>query len=169
MGVLLLSATRRPGRTRPEGTVDFVDPAQLLLEGQLKKHEGRVVKSEGESTLSWFSSAPKALACALALQARAAKDNRSRPDGQRFYLRFSLHLSGAQGAETPVSESEAKAVSLLLDMTPYGRVFLTRQVYELSRTQGCGFVPLSLDYFPGLKEPLEVYEAIQPSWKAASL
>lgn len=149
MPAVLSTTSRNPSKTKPTTEIDFVDPSTLVLEGLLRKHCGTLTRSSGEISVSEFASAPNAVACALALQARCAKDNRARKEHDRVFLRMSLHIA------------DTKAAALLLESTPFGRVYLSREVYAQSQGANLCFIALTLEYFSGLPEPLEVFEAIQ--------
>lgn len=160
MPVLLLTTIRRPGHTRSEAEVDFVDPSHMMLDALIKKHGGHVVRSQGESTLSVFGPPEKALACALALQSRCAKDNRGRKENERIYMRMTLHMTASRDGDQQVSDDESKVASLISEVTPFGRVFLSRQVYEASSAAPSCFIALALEYFSGMTEPIEIFEAV---------
>lgn len=121
------------------------------FEDLTREHGGSIAASLGDSSVLLFDLSHKAIECALAIQARLPE--------KRLLLRMSVHVNSDKAH---VSEEEMKAASILLEATPAGRVFLTRQAY--SQAQGarvCAFIPLGLEYFTGLAEPLEIYEAIQ--------
>lgn len=119
------------------------------------KHGG-VAGSIGDQRGVLFEQAQRAVGCALALQARLAEHNRARAD-KPLPLRMSVHAG-----EGPVSAQDLKAASMVLESTPVGRVFLSRQAYAQARdARGAAFIPLGLEYFTGLPEPLEIYEAVR--------
>lgn len=149
MPAFLLVTSRTPGRTKPPPEVDFVDASSLVLEGLLRKHGGALVRSCGEISVCEFPLAPSALACALALQARCAKDNGARKDPDRVFLRMGLHVTDTRAAE------------LLLEAAPFGRIYLSREVHAQSQGANLCFVAITLEYFRDLPEPLEIFEAIQ--------
>lgn len=119
---------------------------------------GGVAGPEGSPPMLVFAQAAKALACALALKARMAEHHRAKPRAA-LPLRMALHVAaGNEG----IPAQDVKAASLVIEAAPAGRVFLTRQAYARVKDASlCAFIPLGLEYFTGLPDPLEIYEAVR--------
>ena len=142
-----------------------------LVDEALRRHGGTILESAEGSHLASFATSPEAISCALETQAGLIKRNRAAAPEGRALSQCAVHV--AKGL--PATEVEARAASLLLDLAPPGRVFLSRQAY--SQAQGsaaCGFIPLGEEFLTGLPEPLDLYEAVPlygyaPSLMAASM
>ncbi len=163
MPALLLAGisdgTGKPVKSETGGP-EMASMPVIILEGLAKKHEGRLVPSAGGFCLMAFDKAPSAVACALAAQARFADYNRGKPDEKQACVRLTVHASNGS-AGGPVPDKDAKLLSLMQEVTPPGRIFVTRPVFTHSHgAQACAFINLGIEYFSGLPEPLDLLEAI---------
>lgn len=154
MSAFLLAAIREASHA-PAGT------AVGLLAESSKRHAGRVSHAGGDSSIVQFAIVPQAVECALAVQAKIADYNRGKADELKVSARVCVHVCASGGAEAGVGEGELKAAAFILDSTPAGRVLMSRQAYTQAQgAQVCCFIPLGLEYFSGLPDPLEVFEAV---------
>jgi class 3 adenylate cyclase/tetratricopeptide (TPR) repeat protein len=63
-----------------------------LVDPQVARNRGRIVKSAGDGILAVFGSATDALRCAIAIQRTLAERNREEPAARRIVYRFGLNI-----------------------------------------------------------------------------
>jgi adenylate cyclase len=106
--------------------LQIIHESQRILVPIIERHDGILLKTEGDSLLVIFRGAPKALECALAMQ-RAARDyNRDREDAEKILLCVGLgygrllrigdhDVFGAEvNAAAKLGEDTAKAWEILV-------------------------------------------------------
>jgi class 3 adenylate cyclase len=161
MSAILLTTIRKPAKTTRTRSADLAADTRAALGKLVQKHGGSVIHTKGETAVAWFEQSARALECALGLQGCWAERNSAAADGERLLVRMSVHVSEAANEQAQISDEEAKAASLILDATPFGRVFLSREAFMQSQAaEVCGFIPLGFESFTGREEPLEIFEAI---------
>ncbi|MBI3554448.1 MAG: hypothetical protein HY077_18280 [Elusimicrobia bacterium] len=163
MPALLLAGISSAGESSPAKTTSgpaLAGMPEILLDGLAKSHGGAVLRSEPDACLISFASTAAALTCALAAQRRFCDYNRDKADDKLALVRLALHWSGSSNGGAP-TQREAKMLSLMLDVTPPGRVFVSRPIFTQSHgSQACAFIPLGIEYFSGLEDPLDLLEAV---------
>jgi adenylate cyclase len=106
--------------------LQIIHESQRILVPIIERHDGILLKTEGDSLLVIFRSAPRAMECALAMQ-RAARDyNRDREDAEKILLCVGLgcgrllrigdhDVFGAEvNAAAKLGEDTAKAWEILV-------------------------------------------------------
>ncbi len=114
------------------------EPLSLRLAGEqrklirpiLNRHDGREVKTMGDSFLVEFSSALNAVRCAYDIQRTAREYNFSLPDEKRVHLRIGVHLGDVIDSQGDISGDAVNVASRINHLAEDGGVCLTRQVYD---------------------------------------
>ncbi len=147
------------------------EPLSLRLAGEqrklirpiLNRHDGREVKTMGDSFLVEFSSALNAVRCAYDIQRTAREYNFSLPDEKRVHLRIGVHLGDVIDSQGDISGDAVNVASRINHLAEDGGVCLTRQVYD--HVQNKFELPLkSLGPTPlrNVNLPVEVYRMQMP-------
>lgn len=135
-------------------------PHGAILRAEAESRGGSVLSSTDALWQVAFASPAQAVACALAVQGRLCEHNRESAEAGKVSARMSLHEASSAQAGGPVAEAEAELLARLLEAAPPGRVLATRKVYAKALGRNpCAFIPLGLEYFKGLSDPVEVFEA----------
>lgn len=144
--------------------MDMVEAHDIVMRGAAKKHAGVVVSSADELWQAVFDSPLKALATALAVQARMRDKNRQSPPDKKVSVRMCLHEGVFTSDEKGVYGMETDVLYRLIEAVPCGRIFATRRVYDKALGQlPCAFIPLGTEFFTGVPEAVEVFEAVPVS------
>ena len=165
MPAVLLVNVRRVATELPEGAAPAGSPGtpDAIVDEVVQTHGGAAAQAAGDGRLFCFAQAAGAVACALAIQSRLADHNRKAGGAGGVLMRMGIHATaGASGAAPAyrVSDRELQVASLILRATPAGRIFLSREAHRRCRSAAvCAFIPLGAEYFSGLPDPVDVYEA----------
>src|SRR5438132_11324384 len=108
----------------------LVDEQRKLIRPILNKHDGREVKTMGDSFLVEFSSALNAVRCAYDIQRAAREFNISLPVERRVHLRVGVHLGDVLNSQGDISGDAVNVASRINYLADDGGVCLTRQVYD---------------------------------------
>lgn len=170
---------------RPTGTVTFLfsdiegstarwerDPGRMapalarhdaLMLATLEAHDGYVFKTIGDAFCSAFTSAPAALAAALAAQRVLGLEDFSDVDGLR--VRMALHAGHADERGGDYFGPPVNRVARLLAIGHGGQVLVSGIVAELVRDQlppDCSLRDLGLHGLKDLTRPEQVYQLVAP-------
>ena len=124
-----------------------------LIADCTERHGGRFLKSmgEGDSTVSVFDSAPRALAAALAATRALAAEQW--PEGIRINARFGLHTGEAEHPGTDYRGPSINLAARLRGQADGGQIFLSSVTTELVAEHlpaGCELVDLGPHRLRGL-------------------
>jgi class 3 adenylate cyclase len=165
MPAVLLAELREVATALPEAAAPpgFLGAPDVIMDQSVKSHGGAVAHAPGYGRLVFFEQPAGAVACALAMQTRLTEYNRKAGENGRVLMRFGIHaVAGAAQAlgQYRISEREFKVASLILQSTPAGRIFLSREAHLRAKSAvACAFIHLGTEYFSGLPEPVDFYEA----------
>ena len=116
-------------RTLRDGILHFLmsfDHAVRALRPVVRKHEGTVVKVEGDSLLLTFEDARAACAAVAALDATLRRFNRSRPENERFRFSYGIGYGDVIELEGDVFGLEVNMASKLgEDLAKPGEALVT--------------------------------------------
>jgi class 3 adenylate cyclase len=164
MPLVLLADVRGVATEDPEGAAPAGSPgpAESILDQVAKVHGGVQAQTTGRGRLVFFAETGDAVVCALAMQSRLAEHNRKTGEAGRVLMRIVIHAVADSGSAYALclSERESLVASRILQATPAGRIFLSREAHIRCRSAAaCVFIPLGTEYFSGLPDPLDLYEA----------
>jgi class 3 adenylate cyclase len=165
MPAVLLAEVRSVATVLPEAAAPLGSPAtsEAIVEQLCRAHGGIAAQGPGGGRLVFFEQAAGALACALALQSRLAEHNRATGEAGRVLMRIGIHAvveAPAADAAGRITDQEHQVASRILQATPAGRIFLSRQAHCQCRDAAlCAFIPMGMQYFRDLPDPIDVFEA----------
>ncbi len=122
-----------------------------LVRDETERYRGKVLKSLGDGCLATFDGPGRAVRCALAIQAHAARLGIS--------LRVGLHTGEVQLAPDDVHGIAVHIASRVMDASGAGEVCVSRTVRDLVAGSGIAFRGLGARRLAGLEEPMELYAA----------
>jgi len=151
------------GQKNESLSLTLVDEQRKLIRPILNRHDGREVKTMGDSFLVEFSSALNAVRCAYDIQRTAREYNISLREERRVHLRVGVHLGDVLDSQGDISGDAVNVASRINYLADDGGVCLTRQVYD--HVQNKFELPLKSLGPRSLKNvniPVEVYRMEMP-------
>jgi adenylate cyclase len=151
------------GQRNESLSLALVEEQQKLIRPILNRHNGREVKTMGDSFLVEFPSALYAVRCAYDIQRAIREFNISLPYDQRVHLRIGVHLGDVVETEGDISSDAVNVASRIEPLAGDGGVCLTRQVYD--HVQNKFELPLRSLGTKSLKNvdmPVEVFNMLMP-------
>ena len=146
------------------------DLAQQLLEMHrsivrpfFPKHNGREVKTMGDSFLVEFASALEAVRCAFDIQQSMHEMNTGRALEKQIQLRIGVHLGDVIHRENDVYGDAVNIASRIEPLAPPGGICVTQQVYDHVRNK-FEFPLLSLGRkeLKNVGEHVEIFKVVTP-------
>jgi class 3 adenylate cyclase/DNA-binding SARP family transcriptional activator len=139
-----------------------------LLRDAIEVHGGTVFKKVGDGFCAAFSTAPEALAAALAAQ-RALQAEPWETTGP-LRVRMALHTGVAREREGDYLGPTLNRVARLLKAGHGGQILLSQSSYDLARDllpEGTGLLDLGEHHLKDLIRPERVFQAVHPELPAA--
>lgn len=107
--------------------IDAVEHSRELIRARVDAHGGRCVEHEGDGTLSVFPSAVEAAACALEIQAAAARED--------IGLHIGVHLGDVIDSGERVVGDGVNVASRICKLAGAGEVYISEAVLDQVRNQ----------------------------------
>jgi adenylate cyclase len=156
-------------QTNESLSLDLVDKQRKLIRPILNRHNGREIKTMGDSSLVEFASALDAVRCAYAIQKTVREINTSAPIDHRLHIRIGVHLGDIIESESDISGDAVNVASRIEPLAEEGGVCLSRQVYDNVQNKfELPLTSLGLKSLKNVTEPLEVYKVVMP-WDATRI
>src|SRR5438876_5016301 len=154
------------GQRNESLSLALVDEQRKLIRPILNRHDGREVKTMGDSFLVEFSSAMDAVRCAYDIQRTTREFNFSAPAEQKLHLRIGVHLGDVVESQGDISGDAVNIASRIEPLAEDGGVCLTRQVYAQVRNKfELPLTSLGSRSLKNLSSSVGVYKMIMP-WDA---
>ena len=151
------------GQKNESLSLALVDEQRKLIRPILNKHDGREVKTMGDSFLVEFSSALNAVRCAYDIQRAAREFNISLPEERRVHLRIGVHLGDVMHSRGDISGDAVNVASRINHLADDGGVCLTRQVWDhVQRKFELSLKSLGPQSLKNVNAPVEVYRMEMP-------
>jgi len=139
--------------------------AQALLETQkhklhpvLEKHNGRLVKTVGDTSIIEFANALDAVNCAVEAQDVLRKEKLTTINGKEMKLRIGLHLGDVTHREGNVLGEAVNIASRIEILAEPGGVCISRQVYDqIWNEVDYEMTPLAPKELKNVQYPTEIY------------
>jgi len=123
----------------------------------LAAHEGREVKSTGDGFLAEFSSALRAVQCAIDIQRHLA-DRNSRPGIPPIQVRIGIHLGDVEERGGDIFGDSVNVASRIEPLAEPGGICITEPVFGQVRNKIPNrFVPIETASLKGVQFPVPVY------------
>jgi eukaryotic-like serine/threonine-protein kinase len=109
-----------------------------IVREAIRAHNGTEVERAGDSFLVAFSTAGRAVACALDLQRRLAADRQDHP-GKAVRVRIGINTGEVLAEEDRYFGSTVFRAARIADLAPGGRVFVSEAAKVLAAPAGFAF------------------------------
>lgn len=147
-------------------SLKLISEERNLIRPLLHKHNGREVKTMGDSFLVEFHSALDAVRCAYDIQRATRELNFSLPEDRRLVLRIGVHVGDVIESGDDVLGDAVNVASRIEPLAEDGGVCLSRQVYDHVQNQfELQLTSLGLKSLKNVTRPLEVYKIVMP-WES---
>lgn len=116
-----------------EHTLDLIRRDLKLMTKICEAFEGRVLKSTGDGLLMCFSSAVKAVECAIAIQQAIAEVVRTLPPSDALMHRIGIHLADMYITSTDVMGNGVNIAARLQTEADPGGICISQTVYDVAK------------------------------------
>jgi adenylate cyclase len=156
------------------GTLSLLkDRREQILDREIARHGGRVVKVMGDGLLIEFASAVQAVDCAMAVQQAMAAANADGPPDQRIVLRIGINLGDVIIDGEDLYGDGVNIAARLQALAEPGEIWMSRNVHDQVETKlDLAFEDLGLKELKNLVRPVQVFRiagAGQETMHAGSL
>ena len=147
----------------------LLDENRKMLRPIFVDHNGREIKTVGDSFLVEFSSALDAVRCAYEIQIRSREYNLSLPEEKRVVLRIGLHVGDViEDNEGDILGDAVNVASRIQSLSQPGGACLTQQVFDHVHNKfGLPLRSMGKQSLRNVSTPVEVYEIVMP-WDTAA-
>ena len=118
------------GQRNESLSLALVEEQRKLIRPILSRHNGREIKTIGDSFLIDFRNALDAVRCAYDIQRATREFNISLPAEKRIHLRVGVHLGDVVESQGDISGDAVNVASRIEQLAEDGGVCITRQVYD---------------------------------------
>ena len=151
------------GQKNESLSLALVEEQRRVIRPILARHNGREVKTMGDSFLVEFPNAVDAVRCAYDIQRAVRELNLSLASDKRIHLRIGVHVGEVVESERDISGDAVNVASRIEPLAEDGGVCVTSHVYDFVR----GKVDLPLrsvgaKTLKNVSDPLEVYRMVMP-------
>jgi len=116
-----------------EHTLDLIRRDLKLMTKICEEFEGRVLKSTGDGLLMCFSSAVKAVECAIAIQQAISELIRTLPPSDALMHRIGIHLADMYITSTDVMGNGVNIAARLQTEADPGGICISQTVYDVAK------------------------------------
>lgn len=116
-----------------EHTLDLIRRDLKLMSTICTTYEGRVLKSTGDGLLMCFSSAVKAVECAIAVQKEMAEAMRTLPPSDTLMHRIGIHLADMYITPTDVMGNGVNIAARLQTEADPGGICISQTVFDVAK------------------------------------
>ncbi len=152
--------TQRLGDARAR---DLLREHERMVREGLKAHGGSEVKTMGDGFMASFSSATKALECAIAMQRAFAEHNESAEEPIK--VRVGLNAGEPIAEDDDLFGTAVNEAARITAAAKGGEILVSNVVRELAKGKDFLFADRGEASLKGLDEPVRLFEV---SWRADS-
>ncbi|HXF51631.1 MAG TPA: adenylate/guanylate cyclase domain-containing protein [Dehalococcoidia bacterium] len=128
-----------------------------IIRQALEEHEGSEIKHTGDGIMASFTSASKALRCAIAVQAAFARYEPPHPDAA-VHLRIGLNAGEPVAEDADLFGTAVQLAARVCATAEPGQILATNVVRELAAGKGFRFVNIGDVELRGFEDPVRLYE-----------
>ncbi len=139
-------------------TVRYLEENKKLISRLIEEHNGRVVDSPGDNLLAEFSSAVKAVDCAVKIQKELKIKNAELIENRRMQFRIGINLGDVIEENGRLYGSGVNIAARLEGLADPGGICISRNVYDQVKTKlDFGYDYLGEHEVKNISEPVRVY------------
>ena len=132
-----------------------------LLEPEIARRQGRIVKLMGDGILVEFASVVDALDCAVALQRGMAKRADGEPEDQRFAFRIGLNIGDVISDEEDIYGNGVNVAARLEGLADPGGICISGRVLDqVEKNVDVGFAYLGPQSVKNIEKPVNAYKVL---------
>src|SRR3989442_1554950 len=154
----LVGSTALESRVGPVVAEELRGEHFSLLRGIIGEAGGREVKSMGDGVMAAFGGAAAAVSCAVSLQQRFERRNRSA--AERLLIRVGVSSGDVSTVEGDVFGIPVTEAARLCDRCSGGQILAKELVAHLAAGRGPAFTAVGALELKGLPEPLQAVEVL---------
>ncbi len=143
--------------------LDLLEEHNRLLRSFLQKHNGREIKTMGDSLMVEFSSALEAVRCAFEIQQSLHERNSSQTPEKRIIVRIGIHVGDVIEKKGDVIGDAVNVASRIESIAKPGGICITEQVYDhIWNKFEFPATNLGRHELKNVHLPIEIYEILLP-------
>ncbi len=116
------------------GTLLFLKFHDTLIREEIQKHQGRVIKTVGDSFMADFSSAVNAVKCAVTIQKRFQEH--SRISGNQRRVRIGIHIGDVVIRDNDIFGDGVNIAARIYPLAEPGGICISSDVYHHIKNKG---------------------------------
>jgi len=153
------------------GTLSLLkDRREQILDRDIARHGGRIVKVMGDGLLIEFASAVQAVDCAMAVQQAMAAANADLPADRRIVLRIGINLGDVIIDGEDLYGDGVNIAARLQALAEPGEIWISRNVHDQVDTKlDLAFEDLGLKELKNLVRPVHVFRIAGAGLETAQL
>jgi adenylate cyclase len=142
-------------------TVRYLEENKKLISKLIEEYNGRVVDSPGDNLLAEFSSAVKAVDCAVKIQKELKIKNAELVENRRMQFRIGINLGDVIEEDGRIYGSGVNIAARLEGLADPGGICISRKVYDEIRTKlDLGYEYLGEHEVKNITELVQVYKVL---------
>jgi class 3 adenylate cyclase len=125
----------------------------------LKKHQGRLVDTAGDSVLADFASAVEAVRCAISIQEELAVRNAELPEDRRMLFRIGINVGDVIVEGDDIFGDAVNVAARLESVATPGSVCISGSTFEQVKNKlSIGFTDIGLQDVKNIPHPVAAYQ-----------
>ncbi len=151
------------GQRNESLSLALVEKQRKLIRPILTRHNGREIKTIGDSFLVAFPSGLDGVRCAYDIQRAVREFNISLPEERRVHLRVGIHLGDVLEYQGDISGDAVNVASRIEPLAEDGGVCLSRQVYDQVQNKfELRLESLGPKHLKNVSTAMELYKMVMP-------
>ncbi len=133
---------------------------QQILEKELNKHGGKLLKTIGDSLMVIFPKAKKSLQCAMAMQTKLDEYNEQAPPADQMHVRIGVHWGKAIVGADDAYGDVVNTASRIEQLAAGNQIYTSLETWQQAMGLDTEAVPLGKRALKGLAEKMDLVEVL---------
>lgn len=130
-----------------------------MLNDIIAQHQGQHLKNIGDAILAVFTDPGEAAQAAKEMQSAILEYNKNAPENERYYLRIGMNIGRVLFEHNDVFGNAVNIASRVQDLTPPGRIYVTRNFTDHIRAKFDLRVRfIRQEQLKGVRHPIDIFE-----------
>jgi len=143
----------------------MIERHNRLLNPIIEEHNGRIVKTIGDSIMACFQDPVAAVAAAVAMQQALETDRAGRPLEEHIHIRVGLHTGVGLVKDNDIYGDVVNAASRVQHQAQPDQILITDVLLEAAKRAGVQCARLGRAEMKGKDEPIDIYAV---AWSATN-